>query len=532
MWGACPIDNEDGFVYGSDIDSFLEFCKDKNIKGWYHNLKFDIQFIYYWLFKNGYIHTTRREVEEGKFSTLISNMGLFYTTEIHFREGGVLMLYDSLKLISMPLREFNKALDLGMDKLEIDYNAKREPGYQATEQEIEYLRHDCIVLRRGLVKFWEAGEVKMTAASNAINTLRDMYGKDKFSEDFPCLSIGEDRDIRRSYKGGWTYLNPKYQDIDIGSGLVYDVNSMYPWAMRDTVLPYGYPEYYEGEYVQDEQFPLYIQVLSCRFKLKPDKYPSIQIKGSFRFLETEYLTESGDDPVLLTLTNVDLELFKFCYDIYDIQYICGYKFQGRAGMFREYIDYWYAKKVQYKKEGNLAMCLVAKLKLNSAYGKFGSNPIKISKYPWYDKENDIVRYSQLQPEEGKGIYCPVASYITSYARDKIIRTAIACGDRFIYADTDSVHIIGTDEPDIDIDNYRLGAFKLEGQFTRAKYHRAKCYIEEIDGKLDKKCAGLPKEARGEFNFETMHSGAVFGGKLQHKVISGGAILVEKDFTLK
>ena len=35
----------------------------------------------------------------------------------------------------------------------------------------------------------------------------------------------------------------------------------------------------------------------------------------------------------------------------------------------------------------------------------------------------------------------------------------ASGERIIYGDTDSLHIIGTEPVNIDIDDYRLGAFK-------------------------------------------------------------------------
>ena len=92
--------------------------------------------------------------------------------------------------------------------------------------------------------------------------------------------------------------------------------------------------------------------------------------------------------------------------------------------------------------------------------------------------------------------------------------------------------MGREKVDLDIDNYRLGAFKLEGEFTRAKYHRAKCYIEEFDGELDKKCAGLPVSARHMFNFDTMEPGQIFEGKLVPKNIKGGVVLVERPFQIK
>lgn len=531
LWGSVDLKTE-YFEHGNDIDSFMDRFSKFSCKGYFHNLKFDVQFIFYWLFHNGYEHTTRRFPKEGQFTTLISDMGVFYSTKIKFRTGQTMELFDSLRLIPMSVEQMPKAFGLDIFKLDIDYKENRDIHHVPTKQEIDYVRNDVLIVARALKAMKERGMQKMTAASNALNDFKTRLGKKEFERLFPQVDIAVDKDCRRAYKGGWTYLNEKYKDLMVGKGQVYDVNSMYPWAMMDCELPWGLPIYYEGKYKRDKEFPLYIQCLTAKFRLKKGKYPSIQIKGSMRFVDTEYLKESGDQSVTLTLTSVDLKLFLDNYDVWDINYISGYKFRGIKGLFREYIEYWYGVKNECKHTGNLALYYIAKLMLNSLYGKFGSNPEKASKYPYLDKETDTVKYMVGVKEVGKTAYVPMAAFITSYCRDKIIRTAVACGDRFIYADTDSVHIEGEEIPDIDIDEYRIGAFKCESVFDRAKFHRAKCYIEEVNGKLDKKCAGLPKNAKEQFNFNTMEPGSSFEGKLVPKNIKGGTILVDRIFTIK
>lgn len=533
LWGAINLDNED-FEYGTDIDSFIKSFCTINCKGYFHNLKFDIQFIFYWLLHNGYKHTSEREPREGYFSTLISDMGVFYSAKIHFFEGGTMTLFDSLRLIPMSVREIPKAFGFDVQKLKINYEEVQidDLNHVPTEEEIEYVKYDCLIVSRAVKEMKARGMVKLTAASNALNQYRSMTDKAEYKRLYPQMPISTDADIRRAYKGGWTYLNPKFKDEMLGVGRVYDVNSMYPWAMKYCELPWGIPIYFDGKYEPDLEFPLYVQCLSLKFKLKSGMYPSIQIKGSFRFVDTEYLTESGDEKVLLYLTSVDYQLLIDTYDIWDVEYIGGYKFRSITGMFSDYVDKWYGLKNEHKKSGNKPMYLVAKLMLNSLYGKFGSNPIKRQKYPYLDQEHDIVKYEVSAKEEGKTAYVPVAAFITSYCRNKIIRTAIACGDRFVYADTDSVHIIGDEEPPIDIDTYRLGAFKHESTFRRAKFHRAKCYIEDINGEIDKKCAGLPVSARENFDFDRMVPGVQFDGKLVPKNISGGVVLIDRKFTIK
>ena len=54
---------------------------------------------------------------------------------------------------------------------------------------------------------------------------------------FQKLDLETDADIRRAYKGGFSYLNPKFKGIHL-QGNVYDVNSLYPSIMRNKILPW------------------------------------------------------------------------------------------------------------------------------------------------------------------------------------------------------------------------------------------------------------------------------------------------------
>lgn len=99
-----------------------------------------------------------------------------------------------------------------------------------------------------------------------------------------------------------------------------------------------------------------------------------------------------------------------------------------------------------------------------------------------------------EEEEKNGIYLPVGSFITAYARNKTIRTSQAIKDysikkygknKYVYSDTDSIHCL-LDIEEVkqfcEIDDVKLGAWKHENTFTRARFIRQKCYIEEINRK--------------------------------------------------
>lgn len=314
---------------------------------------------------------------------------------------------------------------------------------------------------------------------------------------------------------------------------------MYPWAMKNCILPYGNPIYYYGEPRYNPSYPLYVIQLEAAFKLKPRHYPSIQLKHTLFFADNEYI-EEAETPMLLTLTSVDYELFLENYDVDIVRFHGGYYFNGKAGLFSDYIDYWYDIKRSSKQEGNKGMEYIAKLMLNSLYGKFGMKLVGKSKIPYYDEENKIVRYKLSDEEERPGVYLPVATFITSYCRDKIIRSANAVYDRFIYGDTDSLHILGLeDAPQIEVDEFELGKFKKESTFIRGRFVRQKTYYEVDEDGLHIKCAGMPKAMKATVQEMDFYAGAVFeigegsrfSPKLVNKTVSGGVILQETSFKI-
>lgn len=540
-WAICNIDNPEELEFGNNLLSFMERISRNDDTYYFHNLKFDGAFIVDWLLRNGFVHVTGKVISEGQFGTLISDMGAWYTVSICFPSGAQVKIIDSLKLITMPISAMPKTFGLPEKKLEIDYNAEREIGHELTEEEKAYIANDVIILAKSLAFMFANGLTKLTTASNALADFRKRYGPKRYENEFGSKTINmiSDKFIRRSYKGGFTYLSPAWKNKPVTSGRVYDVNSMYPWAMKYCMLPFGVPRWYKGKYKPDPMYPLYVQAIECEFSLKPGMVPTIQIKHSM-YADNEYLIESAG-PTYLCLTSVDLQLFLDHYDVTVHEWIEGYCFQGRVGIFAEYIDYWYGVKNQAKIDGNSGMAQIAKLMLNSLYGKFGSRRNGRSKIPYLSEEKDKVCYRLTEDEERRGGYLPIATFITSYCRDKIIRAAQQCGKRFIYADTDSLHVAGTEEiPGLDVDEYRLGAFKIEEEFIRAKFIRQKTYLEiyekEVGGsvreEMNIKCAGMPDNIKRTLLETDFYEGATFNGKLMPTIVPGGVILKETTFQIK
>ena len=101
-----------------------------------------------------------------------------------------------------------------------------------------------------------------------------------------------------------------------------------------------------------------------------------------------------------------------------------------------------------------------------------------------------------------------------------------------------------------IDPNKLGYWKHEGTFKRAKFIRQKTYVEEyyvknVDGKfktcspseatdlkLSVVCAGMPDTVKEKVTFENFEVGFKRSGKLLPKHVKGGIVLVDTEFTMK
>lgn len=548
--GICSIDETHSFKYGNSLDWFFEFAKN-NIGStfYFHNLKFDGEFILCYLFEHGYKHITdRKKLKTKTFTTLISDKGQFYSLEICFNKEEDKMekitIYDSLKILPFSVEAIAKAFNLPISKLEIDYDEKREIGHILTRQEIDYLRNDVEIISRALLTLFNQDLRQMTQGSNALYDYKKIVGKKNFSKWFPIPDY--DFDIRQSYKGGFTYCDPRRQEQDIGEGIVLDVNSLYPSVMYYQPLPYGEGIFFDGKYKPDKLYNLYVQMFTCQFELKENYIPTIQLKNNLSFIPTDYLSSSDDEEVTMCLTSVDLELFFEHYHVYNITWHSGWKFKSTTGLFKEYIDKWNAVKMESTLNGNKAMRTLAKLMLNALYGKFALNPNVQSKIPYYD--NGIIKYTLGEKETRNPIYIPVGTFITAWARHKTITSAQKVYDRFLYADTDSLHLIGTEIPkDLEVDPIKLGAWKHESTFTRARFVRQKTYIEEtlcdnsfylpdIDlygsTKMNITCAGMPSRCYKHVTWENFITGSSFKGKLQFTHVQGGIVLKDIDFTIK
>lgn len=567
-WGIVQIPDDwqslavEQVEVGTSLDDFIDRVADENLVCYFHNLRFDGRFIIDWLLKNGYQHQEGPGgVQAGGFKTLISDMGAFYSITVKWFSGFSTEFRDSAKKLPMTVKRIAESFKMEQSKGDIDYEAPRPVGYHPTDDEVDYIRRDVWIVARAVGQQISQGMHKLTVGADALAEFKNIIGKNQFDRLFPVLSFAMDSEIRRAYRGGFTYADPRYKGRQLGAGKVFDVNSLYPSVMYTQPIPYGEPQFVAGKVMPTKSHPLTIFAITFTAKLKPDYIPTVQIKHNMMFQATEYLHDI-DEPVTLMMTNVDYALMCDHYDVDVLAWEGGWRFKAALNVFDPYID----KYMKIKANSSGGIREISKLFLNSLYGKYATRPDVTGKVPYLD-ENGTVRLRRGMDEVRNPVYTAAGVFITSYARDVTIRAAQANFDAFAYADTDSLHLLRSDIPDtLDVHPSNLGAWKHELDFDAAWYIRAKAYLEygrsigktgEPEGErgFHNAVAGIPTHISAALTFDDLVAGTHVGvekggivrrwsewpqsagsvyvhGKLNPKAVPGGVVLADVPYELK
>lgn len=532
-------------VFGTIKDFVNALLQNETKKVYFHNIKFDGQFLISYFLYLGY--TYNEDLNQDKQMTyIIDQTGTFYMLTVTFlnAKGKVrrCRFIDSMKIYPYSLSVLAKQMKMPETKGDLDYEKVRYPNHKLTEEEYDYFRRDIAILKIAMETAYNKGYTKLTIGSNAMEQYKKTLeregkkGKYIFNRLFPRLEKELDAYLRKAYKGGYCFCNSKTANkiLPVHS---YDINSMYPAQMRTKPMPYGMPIHFNGKWKKKND-RLCIQHIKCRFYIRKNFLPTIQLKHTRIFSENEWI-ENSPQRMDLYLTNMDLELFFKHYEVEDIEYIDGYEFKSHIGLFSKYIDTWYSVKENTTDAGEK---LFAKLFINNLYGKYGTSPKRVSIR--YKLENGIIAREETVEEEIESVYIPVAIFTTSYGRCEIIKHAQNNYDIFAYADTDSLHLTKPTN-NLPIDNKKLGYFKYE-YYGTAKHIKQKTYLCYIvkenkngvwvdvnDYKLT--CAGLNrdllKKEKYVINYETFKLGAEFPKLKTHRAI-GGVYLKKEMHTIK
>ena len=521
VWASafCEIfTNDKPTIYGNIVDFMNFFYKTPgNFIVYFHNLKFDGSYIIDLLLRNGYTFTDgkQKDMANYQFSAVISEMGQFYNIKIK-RYGKFVEFRDSLKLLPFSLARAAKAFQTKYQKLEMEYSGHYDSDIEITPEERKYIENDVLVLRELIEMMFNEEHKELTIGSCCLKEFKQFYEKIDYNNFFPDLSEHEcpvelhnkyttvDDYIRKSYRGGYCYLNPKYKGLIIEKGITFDVNSLYPSQMHScsgNYYPVGLPKFWQGNYIPDKATKnnrVFFVRFQCKFRLKKNKIPTVQIKGNSLYRGNEYLKssdvyyngkyyptyidvygETQDAKPMLTMTNVDYKLFREHYRVEELEIFDGCYFNTEIGLFDQYIN----KYMDIKMTSEGAKRELAKLFLNNLYGKMASSTDSSYREPYLDLDKNYVRFKLHIENEKKAGYIAIGSMITSYARNFTIRHAQLNHERnnnFIYADTDSLHLENAIFEGLEIHDSKMNTWANEGEWKQGKYIRQKTYIETVE----------------------------------------------------
>lgn len=432
---------------------------------------------------------------------------------------------DSIAILPFTLKDIGEKFNGENQKQEFDSSNIDK----VTPEVIKYCEADCKTLYEGIDSFRNSELVsqtglKLTTASQSIATLRTFITQDidalyspintkdkneteilkaeswSFRHDWyirgkknaPVVenkNITGFKDIEPAYFGGRTEVfKPEYSgDKPL---YYYDFNSMYPAVMRDNEFPHRVMRFFEAGKTKikfqpeklgfwdvtvtvPDMFAPPLGIISRETRQPKFIFPVGTFRGKFSTAELAYALELN--------CKID-KIHSFMH-----MSSCG-------AIFKEFVDYVYNMRRNGKSRVEKE---IAKLILNSAYGRFGLNPkrekleidhfeegtkpVKIGSQIIELRDCDKNMIDFCVREEVASVFSNVAiaAYVTSHARIKLHKSLHECGEDLYYCDTDSFFTTKKLKTSMN-----LGDIKIEKSISRAAFILPKVYSVMCSGKTN------------------------------------------------
>lgn len=359
---------------------------------------------------------------------------------------------DSLKLLPVALATLG-------GKKEIDYDKMERRVREKNRAEIlEYLQADCIALYAAIMGFIEEFGYHLTIGSAAIRALREFHS-------YEALTPGIDAIIRPYFFGG---RNQCFDAGELhGNWKVYDVNSMYPYVMKNFKHPIGPPFCFNNRITKRTAF----------IKLQARNFGALPMRDENNSLD--FTRETGEFNCTIHELNAGLETGT----LEPLKIISTVDFKDWS-TFGEFVDVYYAKRKVAIDSGNKMRTVFYKQVLVNSWGKFATNPENFRDYTITDETPSPRCNKDCRSNCGKcwEVEGPIAddfylwkkpsdvhpwhfhnvatgASITGAARATLLR-ALAVAVRPVYCDTDSIIC---ERLNLELDPSKLGAWKTEGE---------------------------------------------------------------------
>jgi DNA polymerase type B, organellar and viral len=424
-------------------------------------------------------------------------------------------LYDSYLILPTSLNKVAKSFGFNI-KMEFDIHQNDNADLSDNnfrDRLLEYNKYDCYLLFKIMKRFRISIKNVPTLPSLAFKIYRTHFMKEK---SIAITWLEEYREISQGYRGGAVDVyRPSGENL-----FYYDVNSLYPYVMKEFIFPVGAPNYFEGFRDLGSIFG----IVYCSITTpKNMNTPVLLIKNDQTNGKTMAPLGSWEG----WYVTEELKYAKSCG--YQVEVLKGYHWGTKADIFSGYVDTLYQNRLKYAKSDSKNF--ISKLLMNSLYGKFGMSPIQ-SVHQLLTEEDMTVDYllNSLQESsesalnvdltvlEDQGLHIiskevpnnsiditnensenriftkllnistPIAMFITAYARIHMAKFKVKYQNNLYYSDTDSL-VLNTELPREVISN-SLGDFKLEHIIKKGIFIAPKVYALVLeDGSEEIKIKG-------------------------------------------
>lgn len=382
------------------------------------------------------------------------------------KPGLSITMLDTLNWWRMPLKKIGESL--GMPKLVMPDAAASMRAWN------KYARRDVEIIEKVCMEWWEflrshdLGSFAPTLASQALRAFRHRFMDHEIMIDcnMKALSLA-----RESLHGGRTEAF-RLGRID-GPIHVLDVNSMYPFVMRDNEYPTALKMHARIVSIKELRKWLAEWCVIARVRLET-KRPRYAITQAGKVIFPIGRIET-------CLTTPDL-IDALEHD--EIRSILESSVYAHAPIFSRFVTELYTERQKAAAAGNTTQVWLLKILMNSLYGKFAqrgdvwetvaateSTDIRIWKE--VDADTGIIRsYRQfagvVQEKSGEResleSHPAIAAHVTAYARTQLWNLMMTAENQNVfYCDTDSLFVNGSGRTKLRhfIDASTLGALKEE-----------------------------------------------------------------------
>ena len=402
------------------------------------------------------------------FRSAIPRGSSFLSVTIEDLKGNSIQFCDSSALLPYSLKDLTKNFGVETKKGEIDHTKTKG----ITRKLLDYMMDDHLALWEVLDAYRSHPTVlrtglKLTRSSIAFNLFNKFYLKKKI---IPLKSTMEDF-CRLAYQGGRTEIfKPLFQGNKKKRIRRYDVNSLYPDAMRKNDYPIAF-DYMSNEFRTDD-----LSILSCRVKVPLMKIPPLGIvhNGKYVFPCGEFEWHGTNKELAMAIT-YGVEVLKVHKSLH---------FKNGGKIFKEYIEEMYQLRMESRP--NSPDKTIYKDNMNHVFGRYSMRTDRY-KLMLDDGSTGNIEYLNInghrivqQPTELKSIvFLPISVFVTSYARiNNYMKYIKPYEDHIYYTDTDSF--------DLDIQlktSDSLGGLKEESNEEQAVYVAPKAYMIGNKGKI-------------------------------------------------